>query len=164
MSDVFALLVEDHRTVDGLFQQFQQSNDPEVALQICQELTIHALLEEEMVYPVLATKVGTEMAQEARQEHRDAKALITQIESGVGAGEDVSELVQQLQEAVEHHVQEEENEFFPTLRKAVPETVSTMGPEVAERKEVLKRQMAEALDRNQPPSIVNQKATNSPSA
>jgi hemerythrin superfamily protein len=164
MTDVFSLLEQDHRKVESLFQSFQGSNDPEVALQICRELTVHAMIEEELIYPVVATKVGVEMATEARREHDEAKQLISQIENGVGAGEDVSGLVGQLQEAVQHHVQEEENDIFPTLYKAVPETIDSMGDEVEQRKETLWAQMADAEDRNQPPSVVGNKATVTPSS
>ena len=60
MPDPFSILIEDHREVERLFQQFAQTNDPEVAVQICDELTVHAMVEEELVYPLLATKVGLE--------------------------------------------------------------------------------------------------------
>ncbi len=160
MSDVFALLEQDHRSVETLFDQFEQSADADVALTICQELTIHALLEEELVYPVLASKVAHHLANEAREEHDQAKLLISQIESGVGRGEDVSALVGQLRQDVQHHVQEEETEVFPRMRESLPTVVESMGEDVVQRKEVLQSQMQEALSSGQPPSSVGNKATN----
>jgi hemerythrin superfamily protein len=162
MTDVFTLLTEDHRKVEGLFAQFQQTSDPNVALEICQELTVHAVLEEELVYPMLATKVDVGLAQEAREEHRQAKELISRIESGVGNGDDVSDLVQQLEEAVQHHVEEEETEVFPTMQQKLPDLVNETGPDYVERKEQLLAKMADAMDRNQPPSLAGEKATNTP--
>ena len=141
MPDVFALLEQDHRTVKSLFDQFAQSGDPETALAICEELTIHALLEEELVYPVLATKVQGQMAQEARREHDEAKSIISQIESGIGRGEDVSALVQQLQQDVRHHVQEEEQEVFPKLAQAAgTEALGELGQRVAQSRAFSPRQ------------------------
>lgn len=160
MPHVFALLEQDHRTVENLFDQFEQSGDVDIALTICGELTIHALLEEELVYPVLATKVGHDLADEARQEHDQAKHVIVQIESGIGQGEDVSALVRQLKQDVQHHVQEEETEVFPRMREALPSLVESMGEDVVERKEALQSQMEEALTSGQPPSSVGNKATN----
>ncbi len=161
MPDAFALLEQDHRTVESLFDQFEQSGDPDTALAICGELTIHALLEEELVYPLLASKVAHDLADEARQEHDQAKGLITQIESGVGQGADVSALLRQLRQDVQHHVQEEETEVFPRMREALPGLIESMGEDVTNRKDVLQTQMTEALSSSQPPSSVGNKATGS---
>ena len=157
MPDVFAQLMDDHRTVESLFSQFEQSQDPAVAMQICDELTIHAMLEEELVYPVLATKVGTGLASEARHEHQEAKQLVSQIEAGASAGNDVSGLVQQLKESVSHHVEEEENELFPKMRDAVPRLIDEMGDEVQARKVQLQEQVAQARSLGQSTSVVSNK-------
>ncbi len=161
MPDVFSLLSDDHRKVDTLFEEFEQTGAPEVALEISRELTIHALLEEELVYPVLATKVDHQMADEGRAEHDQAKHLITQIEAGIGSGEDVSSLVRTLQEEVQHHVEEEENEIFPKMRETLPSVIESMGQEVLDRKQVLLSQMADVLGSAQPPSSLGNKATGS---
>lgn len=161
MPDVFALLMDDHRTVEGLFSQFEQSQDPGVAMQICDELTVHALVEEELVYPILATKVGTGLASEARHEHQEAKQLVSQIEAGVSAGNDVSDLVRQLKESVNHHVQEEENELFPKMQQAVPGLIEELGADVVERKQTLQAQVAQARSLDQGTGAVAQKPYNS---
>ena len=110
MPHVFALLEQDHRTVENLFDQFEQSGDVDIALTICGELTIHALLEEELVYPVLATKVGHDLADEARQQQDQGTNVIVQMESGSGQGEDGDGVEQQMKQDGEDHVQEEETE------------------------------------------------------
>src|SRR5947199_70842 len=117
MPDAFSILIQDHREVEQLFQQFAQTDNPGIAVKICDELTVHAMLEEELVYPILAVKVGHRYAQEARQEHDEAKSLISQIEQGLRSGDDVSPLVKELQQSVQHHVEEEERELFPKLRE-----------------------------------------------
>ena len=60
MPDVTTLLEQDHREVEQLFTEFEQTGDREIALQICQELEIHTTVEEEIVYPVLAEQVDRE--------------------------------------------------------------------------------------------------------
>lgn len=154
MSQVFEILKEDHRKVEQLFEQYEQSNDPDVALQICDELTVHAAIEEELVYPIIATKVGTAYAREATQEHQEAKRLLTQIENGLRNGSDVSSLVKELQQSIQHHVEEEERELFPKLAEAVPKTVEVLGPDLLARKESLYAQLEEARDTGQPSSTV----------
>lgn len=157
MPDVFALLSEDHRKVEALFQEFESSGDPQVAMEICAELTIHAVLEEELVYPVLATKVARETADEARHEHQEAKQLVSQIEAGIENGDDISGLVQQLKASVGHHVQEEETEIFPKMEAQLPSLVETMGEDVLRRKQELLSNMQEAIDGPHQPSTVGHK-------
>ena len=158
MPDVFSILIEDHRRVDALFSQYEQSNDPQVALQICDELTVHAMVEEELVYPVLASKAGYQgLAQEAREEHKQAKLLVEQIDARASNGEDVSDLVRELKESVQHHVEEEESDLFPKMKEKVPFLVSQMGEEVIERKEMLQTEVGEARSLGMPTRVVSAK-------
>jgi hemerythrin superfamily protein len=155
MPDVFSILSEDHRRVESLFSQYEQSGDPDVALQICDELTVHAMVEEELVYPVLSTKAGYQgLAQEAREEHDQAKQLVSQIDSGASSGQDVSDLVRQLKEAIQHHVQEEETDLFPKMQDKVPQLTKMMGDDVLARKETLQAEVLEARRLGMPVRVV----------
>src|ERR1044072_3294922 len=78
------LLKADHRKVEELFKKFEQLDDSaqkrEIVHQICQELIVHAMLEEEIFYPACREKAGSEEASgdaldEAQVEHDTAKAL-----------------------------------------------------------------------------------------
>jgi len=80
MPNVLELLNTDHREVEQLFSQFESTQDFSIARQICQELTVHAAVEEEIVYPVLAS-INEEVEQEAEEEHDEAKELIARIET-----------------------------------------------------------------------------------
>ncbi|HSO96137.1 MAG TPA: hemerythrin domain-containing protein [Acidimicrobiia bacterium] len=53
MPSATTLLEQDHRTVEKLFAQFKQANDPSIATRICEELGVHTEVEEEIIYPVL---------------------------------------------------------------------------------------------------------------
>jgi len=143
--DVFTLLKDDHRKVEQLFEQFEQTGDYAVALQICEELTLHATVEEELVYGLYRSNVDSDSGDEARQEHQQAKDIIARIEALGPEGDGLAEVVQELKAAVEHHVQEEENEMFPRMAEAIPETVSLLGDDILFRKAQL--QELRATDR-----------------
>ena len=120
-SDALALLRADHRTVQELFQQFEKTRSDDrkktLAEQICNELTIHAQIEEEIFYPAAREAIREEdLLDEATVEHQSAKDLIAQIEGG--SGDELWEAkVKVLGEYVNHHVKEEQNELFPQVKK-----------------------------------------------
>jgi len=144
MSDVFTMLQEDHRTVEQLFDQFEQTGDYGVAMRACEELTVHAMVEEELVYGLYRANVDSAEADEARQEHQAAKDIITRIEAMGPEGDGLREAMQELRGVVEHHVREEESEFFPKMAAAIPDTVSLLGNDVANRKaQVLEQRRAD---------------------
>ena len=134
MPDVTRLLEQDHRKVEELFAQFQESGEPSIARTICDELTIHTTVEEEAVYPRLRD-IDREGAQEAQKEHDEAKRLIARIRNA-GGGE-LSSLMQELQKAIEHHVEEEESEIFPEMRERLGTELELMGGRVQQRKQEL---------------------------
>src|SRR3954462_848434 len=79
-SDAASLLKADHRKVEQLFAQFEQSGEEEkkreLVRQICTELVIHTKLEEEIFYPACRDKqVEDDLLDEAQVEHDGAKVL-----------------------------------------------------------------------------------------
>jgi hemerythrin superfamily protein len=147
--DAIALLKADHKTVSGLFKEYEKAEDAarkaELAGEICNELTIHAAIEEEIFYPQARDALGDDddgicLLDEAEVEHGSLKVLIAEIEEALdGARMDgkTDAKVTVLKEYVLHHVKEEEKELFPKLRKSdmdLPE----VGEQLRERKEELK--------------------------
>ena len=123
--DAVAMLKEDHRTVEDLFAQFEKASGgnrkKEIADQICMELTIHAMIEEEIFYPACDGKVEEDLLKEAYVEHDGAKVLIAEIEAGGPDDEFYEAKVKVLSEMIEHHVEEEEKRvegMFSQARKA----------------------------------------------
>lgn len=120
--DAIALLKADHQAVQKLFDQFEKTRSKDrkgaIAEQICQELTVHAQIEEEFFYPA-AREVLREgdLIDEATVEHASAKDLIAQIESGKPSDDLFDAKVTVLGEFIKHHVKEEQNEMFPKIRK-----------------------------------------------
>jgi hemerythrin superfamily protein len=137
-SDALALLRTDHQAVQQLFQQFEKtrSEDRKAALaeRICNELTVHAQIEEEIFYPAVREAIREEdLIDEATVEHQSAKDLIAQIESSGPQGELFDAKVTVLGEYVNHHVKEEQNEIFPQVRKAKLD-LKELGQRLQERK------------------------------
>ena len=110
--DAIALLKADHRKVEELFEQFEKAKGEgrkqKLALEICTELTIHTILEEEIFYPALEGKVDEDLLKESFVEHDAAKVMIAEIEAGEPSDEFYDAKVKVLSEEIEHHVEEEE--------------------------------------------------------
>jgi hypothetical protein len=141
--DAIALLKADHRTVEGLFEQFESATGDgkkqKIALQICMELTVHAKIEEEIFYPACEGKIEQDLLKEAYVEHDGAKVLIAEIEAGAPSDEFYDAKVKVLSEQIEHHVGEEEMRMegmFSQARKAGLD-MDALGDQLRARKEEL---------------------------
>ena len=144
--DAIALLKEDHRKVEELFEQFEKASGDgrkeKLALEICKELTIHTIIEEEIFYPALEGKADEDLLKESFVEHDAAKVLIAEIEAGGPSDEFYDAKVKVLSEEIEHHVEEEEKPkegLFAQAREADVD-LAELGERMASRKEELQAQ------------------------
>lgn len=143
--DAIELLLADHRNVEKLFKDYEKLveddgsyNEKEaLAATICAELTVHAQIEEEIFYPAARDILDEEdLVDEAVVEHASAKDLIAQL-SDMAPDDDLYDAkIKVLSELIEHHVEEEEDEMFPKLKKARLDTAA-LGQQMAERKQEL---------------------------
>jgi hypothetical protein len=148
-TDAVALLKEDHRKVEDLFEKFEKARGEErkqaLAREICTELTIHAMIEEEIFYPACHGQIEDEdVLDEAYVEHDGAKILISEIMSNVNA--DFFEAkVTVLSEMIKHHVKEEEKrgEGLFAQAKAAGLDVEALAERLTARKRELKQQFAD---------------------
>jgi hemerythrin superfamily protein len=144
--DAIALLKQDHRMVEALFDEFEEADESEqstLATRICQMLTVHTQIEEELLYPQAKEAFGEEedeMVYEAQIEHGSAKELIAKIEAGTPEDEEFKPLVKVLSEYVKHHVKEEEKQMFPALKETEID-LKELGSQLAHRKMELMEQM-----------------------
>jgi len=144
LKEAVGALLEDHRKVNKLFKDFEKAKTSEekqqIARTVCNELAVHAALEEELFYPAVREidpeKFG-DLLDEAKVEHATAKDLIAQIE-GMGPGDELFDAtVTVLGEYVKHHVKEEEEQLFPKLveekcdLRPVAEKMEARRPELA---------------------------------
>ncbi len=145
--DAIALLKQDHRTVSGLFDEFEKADEEEqstIAQRVCQLLTVHATIEEEILYPAakeaFEDEESEDMVNEAEVEHGSAKELIAKIEGMSSDDEHFKATVKVLSEYIKHHVKEEENELFPELKKTELD-LKELGGRLADRKFALMEQL-----------------------
>lgn len=116
--DATELLDDDHKTVERLFQQYKAAHEPSrkrtLAQQICQELTVHMRIEEEVFYPAFRQATGDQQrVQHSEKEHHEAMELVHRIEAQVD-----DKVMLDLEDAILHHVQDERETMFPQARKA----------------------------------------------
>lgn len=144
-TDAIALLKADHRKVEELFAQFEKASGEgrkqAIAEQICNELKIHSMLEEEIFYPALEGRIEDEdLLKEAYVEHDGAKVLINDIMAGGGSGDEFYDAkVTVLQEEIEHHVGEEEKRvegIFAQARDTDVDLVAMLEPLMARKQEL----------------------------
>jgi hemerythrin superfamily protein len=144
--DAIALLKQDHRAVEALFEEFEEADESEqseLATRICQMLTVHAQIEEEYLYPQAKEAFGEEedeMVYEAEIEHGSAKELIAKIEASTPDDPQFKPLVKVLSEYIKHHVKEEEKEMFPSLKETELD-LKELGSQMTQRKLELMEQM-----------------------
>jgi hemerythrin superfamily protein len=122
MPDVTQLIAQDHRDVEKLFQTFKETGYSALASVICAKLDVHAAAEEEAFYPVVRADLpyGVTLAAEGEDEHSQARQLIGRIR-GTSDREHVRELMDELEQVVQHHVEEEESEILPRARTTLGE-------------------------------------------
>jgi len=150
--DACDLLDADHKAVKKMFKEYDEltgsrarsasQKKMELAQQICQELTVHAQVEEEIFYPALREALKeTDLLDEAEVEHQTAKDLIAQIQSASEPDDKFDAKVKVLGEYIDHHVKEERGEIFTKARAARKLDLIAMREELETRKEELMSEM-----------------------
>ncbi|MFO6448043.1 hemerythrin domain-containing protein [Erythrobacter sp. NE805] len=144
--DALQLLADDHRTVEALFEKFETTRgaatQQKIVQQICEELTIHCIIEEQVFYPAVREAADDDMLDEAQVEHDSAKVLIESLQASTPEDPFYEAKVSVLKEQVEHHVYEEERQrgsIFAQARRSEVDLVA-LGAQMAELKAELKAQ------------------------
>ena len=137
--DAFNLLKADHRKVERLFAELEAASGKEklqVFQQIKTELELHTHVEEKIFYPALEEPEEThELTLEAYEEHDVVKNLLRELSKAKTANDQWEAQAKVLQENVEHHVQEEENELFKKASSALSrEDLVSLGEQMEEEK------------------------------
>src|SRR5687768_8941347 len=123
--DAITLLKQDHKTVEKLFKQFEKTTAPaeqrKLAQRIVKELSVHAAIEEMVFYPAVRERVPQEeeTVLEALEEHYIVKWVLSELEDMKPDHERFKAKMTVMIESVRHHVEEEESELFPDVRKAI---------------------------------------------
>ena len=122
--DAVALLKNDHRAVEGLFKKFKASRNSRakgtIRDQIVKELSIHASIEEELLYPAADKRARQKgLVLESLEEHHLVKVLLSEIDGMDPEDERFEPKVHVLMENVMHHAKEEEKDLLPKVRKVL---------------------------------------------
>ena len=125
--DAITLLKQDHKTLNALFRKYEKLGDEayvskrEVVDQIIEELSVHAVIEEQVFYPAVKgiSEDLKDHVLESLEEHHVVKWLLDELVSLDADAERFDAKVTVLIENVRHHVEEEETEFFPLVRESL---------------------------------------------
>ena len=128
--DALKLLKEQHREVESLFKELggldetQTQRLGEICQAIDEKLTIHAQIEEAILYPKVKARArqeddGYEFQEvlEAYEEHGTVKSMLQKLSNTNPSDETYEAKLQVLQELVMHHVKEEEHHLFPGVKR-----------------------------------------------
>ncbi|MGZ8318179.1 MAG: hemerythrin domain-containing protein [Telluria sp.] len=163
--DALALLKADHEKVMRLFREFddlkgiedEDERKGELVDEICYELTVHTMIEDEIFYPVLRSAIDDDdMMDEAEVEHAGARELISQLEVMYPGDDHYDATVTVLGEEIAHHIEKEETDMFDAARSAGLD-LDDLGAQLATRKEELDEDLpapATAIDAVAPRSSV----------
>jgi hemerythrin superfamily protein len=141
--DPIAMLRSDHRKVEELFSSFDKASSPQekarLTEEICTELVIHTLLEEELFYPACKGHMEERLLAEAQVEHDGAKILIIELQSASHEDPYYDAKVKVLSEDIKHHVAEEEKPSSGIFAKAKQANVPTadLAKQMGDRKREL---------------------------
>ena len=136
-----SILKKDHDRVKDLFDKFEKAGSSSVKERIISEavteLKIHAVVEEELFYPTVRKHVGSDIMNEADEEHHVARVLIAELDLNRGGGDHREAKFTVLAESVRHHIKEEENEMLPKARE-LDINFEALGQKMLDRKKELK--------------------------
>ncbi len=143
--DAIALLRNDHRAVERLFKEFEKAGPRahktrrQVADRIVKELSVHAVIEEQLFYPAVREAVpdADDDVLEGLEEHHIVKWTLSEVDGMDPEHERFVPKMTVLMESVRHHVEEEEGELFPTVREAMTrKQLTELGDAMAQAKEI----------------------------
>lgn len=126
-TDAIVLLKNDHKELRRLFREFDQSGDDatatkgRLAKQIIAELTAHTYIENEVMYPQVR-KLLPDLEDdilESYEEHHVADVLVMELDAMEPGAERFEAKMTVLMENVKHHMEEEEQDWFPKVRKGL---------------------------------------------
>jgi len=151
--DIFSLIKADHRVIEDIIRKLERTTEKGVLTRerlyskLREELNKHTEAEEMVVYPRLKREALTEdIAYEAIEEHDVVKYLLTKLDALLCDRKDWTALITVLKETVERHIDEEEKELFPKMRKAFSkEALAEMADEFLKSKMGIMERLASFL-------------------
>jgi hemerythrin superfamily protein len=119
------LIRRDHATVKALFRRFEQADRTaerqKLGQEIIEELSVHAVIEEQLIYPLLR-EIQTRLEEpvlNALEEHHAVKLMLAELDKLDADHERYRAKVHVVRESVEMHIEEEEAKLLPRLEAAL---------------------------------------------
>lgn len=132
-SDAIELITSDHRGVEQLFHQLESATAEDARLTVGQrlieELSVHAAIEEQVLYPAARRLLGEDaVVEHAIEEHDRLKQVLADLDGARPGDERFMGGFELARQLVDDHVAEEEAQLLPELRRRVdPEQLQSMG-------------------------------------
>lgn len=146
-TDAIEMLKEQHREVESLFEKFEELGDGAARSKqatfekIADALAMHATIEERHFYPAVKAKRTEDILLEALEEHLGIKRVIADLLKVEASDDTFDAKVKVLKEQVEHHVEEEESDLFPKVRKVLDK------PELTQLATTMQRTMQALMEK-----------------
>ncbi|ANY21646.1 MULTISPECIES: hemerythrin domain-containing protein [Gordonia] len=143
-SDAIVILRDEHKEIRKLFRDFKSQGDNAVKTKgkivdkIIEALTVHTYIENEVMYPEIRKRVPDleDDILESYEEHHVADVLVVELAALSPDAERFDAKTTVLIENVEHHIEEEEDEWFPKVRDALSrKELREIGEEMLRRRE-----------------------------
>jgi hemerythrin superfamily protein len=151
-TDAIVLLKQDHQEVKKLFRQFKEAGDDahvrkgDLVKKMIELLTVHTYIENEIMYPEVRKLVPDveDDILESYEEHHVADVLCMELFVMKPDNDRFDAKTTVLIENVEHHIEEEEGEWFPKVREALGrKELSELGARMLEAKKKAPRSPAQ---------------------
>jgi hemerythrin superfamily protein len=153
------LLEQQHRQVEGLFKELKKARTVPQKRRLCGELAkalaVHTKLEETIFYPAVFGDETEETLRESVEEHLVAKRILADLLKMEPSDPQFMGKVSVLEEVVRHHVEEEENELFPQVRKECGDDLEVLGASLQKRnRELMKDEPVRNLPKETRSAVV----------
>jgi len=151
-TDAIVLLKDDHKQIRRVFKRFQAAGEnaraekDSLIKQIIELLTMHTYIENECMYPrvrELLPELEDDVL-ESYEEHHVADVLVMELAAMDASQERFVPKATVLIENVTHHIEEEEQDWFPKVRAGLGrKQLQEIGAELAELKKRAPRSPAQ---------------------
>lgn len=149
LQQIIAMLEDDHSKVDKLFKKFEKmkgaedTSRHELVEQVCTMLKVHTTIEEEIFYPAARDALADDdnLIDEAEVEHASAKQLIADLEQMETSDPMYDAKVKVLGEYINHHVEEEEEEIFPKLKRKADDQFDGLFAQMKEMRQAVEEDL-----------------------
>ena len=151
-NDAIVLLKEDHQEVRRVFTDFENAGENaettkgRLVDKMIELLTVHTYIENEVMYPRVRALLPDleDDVLESYEEHHVADVLVSELASMEPDDERFTAKTTVLIESVEHHMEEEEQEWFPKVREGLGrKQLQEIGAEMASKRDQAPRRPSE---------------------